>query len=146
MRNFSFILVFLSFLLFACPDTYASLFAPSCICKIQARVLSVKEEAVPKTQFQPNDLVAVNMEIEILKVIETVQPGITEEAKCEELYKGGRTLKVQVIKEIDFEGKGQQVKAESVIQGNIEASGDEHGTWFNFDKIQSVEADKQGGK
>lgn len=113
---------------------HASIFPPNCVCEITALVLSVKEEAVKKDEFQKEDLTSLAMELKIISVGSMVRSGISDDMTCKQ-YKEGQKIKVYTIKERDFLDKKAAVIVGSIIKGNIEYSGDERGPWYNFDKI-----------
>lgn len=130
--------IFMMVLLFISSVALASIFPPNCICEITAKVLSVKEYISGyRVDKEKRKATHVEMMIEILKIGPMVRSGYSPDMTCDQ-YKIGERLKVHAIKERDFVNEKAVIKKNAVIRGNIEYSGDERGSWYNFDKIEIV--------
>lgn len=115
--------------------SFASIFAPNCICEIEAVVIDTKEWPVAKDEFQTEDLTYVGLEIVIAKTGKMVRPGYTPDLTCAQ-YKPDDKIKLTVIKERAFKEKNVIIKPGSIITGEIEATGDERGAGYFFDNIE----------
>ena len=115
-------LTFIIVLSFFANKAHATALPPQPICEITAMIITVGED---------------HLEIEVLESGSLVKEGHDPNWNCSH-YEAGTNLKNVIINTEDFKNKNQY-NAGTILKGNIQFTGDEHGTGYFFTNIEITE-------
>lgn len=116
---------------FFCENLEASLAPPACVCRVQARVVSVTEKS-----FEGRDYLI--LELEIISLEEEVRGAEFSGSSCAEQYEKGMKIKSEVFKDRDFEGEVFLPQEADMISAFVEYVADEFGSGYHLSRIKKT--------